>query len=210
MIEVLLATLIFSMIVILASFSLQQGLKYYHGIATRGLNFWKRAELLWMNRIFSATIDYYVHDSERRRWYPFFLGGEELIVGVSGIGLGERLPVLYFLVREVEQGGKFALVYYELPVYTMNHKDIREIIDFKRYKQGRRIILFSDLNRVEFSYLGFDESNVERWYTRYEGWRYQRLPTLVRIDLSQDGSDDTIYLPIYVNSLHKGIYDEIY
>lgn len=210
LIEVLLATMLFSIIVMLASFSLEQGLKYYHGLAERGLNFWRRAEPLWLNNIFGAMIDYYVRDEDKRKWYPFFTGTREFVAGVSGRALGERFPVIFVIEKEVEAKGKFALVYYELPVSTMNHKELKELIDFKQYKQWRKIKLYSGLVRVEFRYFGRDEKNIERWHEEYDSWRYQSLPSLIRIDLSYDIGDDIIYLPLYVNSLHKGIYDEIY
>ncbi|MCS7106347.1 MAG: prepilin-type N-terminal cleavage/methylation domain-containing protein, partial [Candidatus Aenigmarchaeota archaeon] len=61
LLEVLIASLIFSAMIFLATLALDQSLKQYQSLIKRGLNFWEDSKILWLQRSLSSALDYYVY-----------------------------------------------------------------------------------------------------------------------------------------------------
>ncbi|MEO0280525.1 MAG: prepilin-type N-terminal cleavage/methylation domain-containing protein, partial [candidate division WOR-3 bacterium] len=70
LVEVLIASLIFSAMVVLASFAFNQGMRQYEAVARRGINFWENTKILLLERSISSMLDYYVVD-EKNFWFPY-------------------------------------------------------------------------------------------------------------------------------------------
>lgn len=210
LLEVLIATLLFSMIVFLSTFALDQSLIQYQSIAKKGLNFWEDAKILWLQKSFSSAFDYYVYDERKDLWFPLFIGKIDKMVYTSFSPFSSDLPVLVVLEKENLEG-KEALVYYEIPLYTLNFKDIEKILTFEEYKKFTSLVFFEDLERLSFKYYGYDRvKKFNDWFSEYDSSRSFYLPSVVKIEYSKNGVNDSIYGIINVQNLRKVYYNEIY
>ncbi|MEZ0344826.1 MAG: prepilin-type N-terminal cleavage/methylation domain-containing protein [Caldimicrobium sp.] len=210
LIEVLLASLIFSVMVYLATFALDQGLKQYQGILQRGLNFWEDAKILWLQRSLSSSLDYYVYDERKKWWYPFFKGRVDLIAYVSLAPFSQESPVLVVLKKENTEKG-YNLVYYELPVFTSTLKEIENILAFEEYKKGVSFVFFKDLESLNFKYYGYDRfRKFYDWFSEFEGSKFLQLPSIVKIEYIKEGNRNFLYGIINVQNFRKSFYNEFY
>jgi len=210
LLEVLIATLLFSMIVFLSTFALDQSLIQYQSIAKKGLNFWEDAKILWLQKSFSSAFDYYVYDERRDLWFPLFIGKIDKMVYASLSPFSSDLPVLVVLEKETLEG-KEALVYYETPLYTLNFKDIEKILTFEEYKKFTSLVFFKDLEKLSFKYYGYDRvKKFNDWFSEYDSSRSFYLPSVVKIEYSKNGVNDSIYGIINVQNLRKVYYNEFY
>lgn len=210
LIEVLIASLIFSSIIFLSIYALEQGIRQYKGILERGFNFWERARFFLLQRSLASAIDYYVYDERKKFWHPFFRGGLDIIAYVSLAPFSHDTPVLVILKKE-EREGKFDLVYYESPVYTANLKEIEDILLFQTYKREVRLIFFEGLDFLEFKYYGYDRfRRFNDWFSEFDSARFLQLPLYVKIEYNKGNFRDSLFLPLNVQNFRKGFYNEFY
>lgn len=210
LIEVLIASLIFSVMLFLATFALNQSLKQYQSLIERGLNFWEDAKILWLQRSLSSAMDYYVYDERRKFWFPFFLGKIDLISYVSLSPFSQDTPVLVVLKKENTEKG-FRLTYYEIPVFTSDYKDIEKILTFEEYQKGISFVFFDQLENLTFKYYGYDRfRQFYDWFTEYEGSKFLQLPSVVKLDYTKNENRDTFYGIINVQNFRKAFYNEFY
>jgi general secretion pathway protein J len=204
--EVLVSVAIFTAIVTLASAALDQGLKQYHRLVEKGINFWDSAKYLWMNRNLSCIIDYYVKPIAAGEMFPYFRGSRDLLSFVTLAPLASETPVVVWIERQPSAEGGSDLVYYELPVYAMQLDDIERAYNLLDYKKGRSTVLMANLEDLETEFYGFD-AVTERWEwtSTYEGRTKQTLPSLVRIDFREKGDAErkSLYFYIRTNSTLK-------
>ena len=211
LIEVLIAVAIFSTIVTISTMALNQGLMQYHGILERGVNFWDNAKYLWINKSFNSTVNYYVH-SRNDGWFPYFRGNQEVISYVSLSPLAENKPVIAWIRNERDTNGR-SLVYYELPVYTKNIKDIEREDFFRTSKKENTITL---LKGIESVYITFYSYNMEErkylWTREFYGEKEKSLPLAIKIDYRKVGEavGRMITFNINTNSRMKRGYNELY
>lgn len=208
LIEVLISLLIFGLIVGLVSYAVSQGLNQYKGVIQKTSNFWEKSKILWLHKSFASTIDYYVKEEE---WFPFFEGNSDYITYITESPIAESIPVVAIIVNERKDNGKRRLVYYELPVYTLNYKGIREILSSEKYKESRKIVLIDNLDSVSFEYFGGDiNKELPDWYSNFSGKRQKTLPTFLKISFKLNEEKRNFIFTIRNNSNIKDIYNEIY
>lgn len=99
LLEVLIASLLFSLIVFLSVYAFNQSFLYYGRLSEGGLDFSRYTRILWMYQSSSAIIDYFVYDDERKIWFPLFIGESDRIVYVTGNPLSSTLPALVILKK---------------------------------------------------------------------------------------------------------------
>lgn len=210
LIEVLVAIVIFSSMLMLAGVALNQGLKQYHGLAEKGIGFWDDAKRIWIDKSFNSMMDYFVH-TRSDGWFPYFRGNQEGISYISLAPLAGELPVVVWIRNEVEEDGRRSLVYYELPVYTKTYEEIERNYIFADYKKGRSVKLLERVEGIEFSFYGYDLRDRRfRWYSHFDGNRMKVLPSSVLVSYSREGKRDRFVFGINVNSMRKMVYNEIY
>ena len=210
LIEVLIATAIFSAMVTLASMALNQGLKQYQGLMEKGLNFWDYARYIWIQRSFNSTTDYYIY-TRSQGWTPYFIGNQEIISYVSLAPLAGDLPVVVWIRTEKENTGKRSLVYYELPVYTKTYEEIDRDFVFGDYKKGSSIRLLDGVEDLQVSYYGYDLSRRKNlWTDDYDARKKRLLPILVKVTYGDNGQKNALILGINVNSAMKMVYNEFF
>lgn len=210
--EVLIAVAIFSAMVAMSTMALDQGLKQYHNLMERGINFWDNAKHLWLNKSLNSSIDYYVC-SRDSGWFPYFKGDQELISYVSLSPLAGDEPVLVWIRNERLDNGSRSLVYYEMPVYSMGINDIERQYAFGDFKKGKSIILLKEIQDVEIRFYGYDiMAGKWVWTGDFDGRKKKVLPEVIRVDYR--GKDDKekrrLILGVNTNSMIKMIYNEIY
>jgi len=210
LIEVLVAMVIFSSMMMLAGVALNQGLKQYHGLAEKGIGFWDYAKKIWIDKSFNSTIDYYVYKRDDG-WFPYFKGNQEGISYISLAPLAGDLPVVVWIRNEAENNGMRSLVYYELPVYAKSYEEIDRDYIFGDYKKGKSLKLLEGVEGIEISFYGYDFPDRKyRWYSDFDGSRMKLLPSSIEISCRHDGKKDRLVFGINVNSFLKMLYNEMY
>ncbi len=212
LIEVLIAVAIFSTIVTIATMALNQGLKQYHGILDKGINFWDNARYLWINKSLNSTVDYYVY-SRGDGWYPYFRGTQEVISYTSLSPLAGNKPVIAWIRNERNDDGSRSLVYYELPVYAKDMKDIEREYVFGDFKNGNSTTILKGIENVDITFYGYDIQDKQyTWSRDFDGKNKRTLPQVVKIDYRKVGEEGrrTITFNINTNSLTKIGYNEEY
>ncbi len=208
LIEVVVATAIFSAMVLLSSMALNQGLSQYQGLMQRGVNFWDHARHLWVSRSLGSATDYYVKGTTGR-WFPYFYGTQDMLSYASLSPLVGDMPVVVWIVKERQDNGKYSLIYYELPLYTKGIKDLDNDYAFGDYKRGTSIRLLSDLDKVEAMFYGYDAiKGVYGWYADYRGNKMLSIPVLVKYTCTSGGKDHVFMFRIHTNSRRKVAYNE--
>jgi len=181
LIEVLISVAIFGAIVGIATMALDQGLKQYHRLVETGINFWDHAKYLWLNRSFNSMADYYVN-TRADGWFPYFVGTQDRISYVTIAPFASEGPVVVWIIKEREEGGSTALVYYEIPVYTMSFDDIERAYVFQDYKKGKSIRLFEHIEDLEVTFYGYHRlKNQWLWTSEFNGNDAKNLPRLVNL-----------------------------
>ncbi|MEM0333737.1 MAG: type II secretion system protein, partial [Candidatus Aenigmatarchaeota archaeon] len=60
LLEIMISIFIFGLMVSLIFYALSQGLYQYKGVIQKTSTFWEKSKILWLHKIFSSAIDYYV------------------------------------------------------------------------------------------------------------------------------------------------------
>jgi general secretion pathway protein J len=210
LIEVIVATAIFSAMVLLAAMALNQGLRQYQGLMDKGVNFWEMARHFWINRSVASMTDYYVSD-DTGKWFPYFRGTDDMISFVSLAPVAGDLPVVVWVNREIGPDGKYSLVYRELPVYSKNWRDLESDTILDGYKKGEPLVIMEGLDKLRFRYYGYYiAKQKEEWFDDFEGRKRSRLPTLIEITYEFQRKKGTLYFGIRAASGRKGTYNEVY
>lgn len=212
LIEVIVSVAIFSSMVTLATMALDQGLKQYHRVIDKGLNFWDNAKYIWMGKSFGSTVNYYV-SSRDSGWFPYFEGNNERISYVSSSPLAGDNPVVVWIRNERQDDGTHSLIYYELPVYAEKKEALDRHYIFSDFRKGNTVTLLQDAEAIEFSFYSYDfVENKSGWASDFDGAKKRLLPQAVRIDYSdrETKKKKTMIFGINVNSLDKMKYNEMY
>lgn len=210
LIEVVVAIAIFAVMLMLAGMALNQGLRQYHGLMEKGLDFWSYARMIWIDKSFNSVTDYYVR-TRADGWFPYFRGGTDSVSYVSLAPLAGKLPVVVWIKKEADGNGSSALTYYELPVYTMTYEEIDRSCLFGDYRKGQAIRMLEQLDGVSFRYYGYDAAKGRyEWFDRFEGNRMKRLPALIQVSYRQGDSKGSLVFNLNVNSLLKTAYNATY
>lgn len=209
-IEALVAMAVFTSMVALATMALNQGLRQYHGLMERGINFWQNARSLWINRSFGSALDYYVK-KDKKNWFPYFYGTQDRISYVSLSPVANDVPVVVWIVKERQDNGRFAMVYYEIPVYTKTLEEIERAYAFGDYKKGHAVKFLEDAEGVEIGYYGYDLlKRKSEWTKDFDASAKIALPSLIRLDYTSDNRRNTLIYAVNTNSLRKTAYNETY
>lgn len=208
-IEVLVAMAIFSAMVMLATTALDQGLKQYRGLMEKGVNFWDKAKYLWIDDSFGSVVDYYVYKGNIG-WFPYFYGDGERISYVSLTPLVGDLPVVAWIMKEKRDNGLYAVVYYELPVYTKTARELDLDYINGNYKKGNSLLLLDGVADIDMEFYGLDASKRSgEWSQDFDGSKRQSLPSTVKLTYVSDGKKHTLLFCINTNSMRKTDYNEI-
>ncbi|MBF0557305.1 MAG: prepilin-type N-terminal cleavage/methylation domain-containing protein [Nitrospirae bacterium] len=207
-IEVLVAMAIFSSMVMLATMALNQGLRQYKGLMEKGVNFWDKAKYLWIDSSFGAVVDYYVY-KEKAGWFPYFYGDSEKISYISLSPLAGDLPVIAWIVKENRDNGLFAVVYYELPVYTKTCRELDWDYVGGDYKKGNSLTLLDGVQSIDIEFYGFDVlgRNAE-WSQNFDGSKRRSLPSTVKMTYVSGNKKQTLLFCINTNTMRKADYND--
>jgi general secretion pathway protein J len=210
LIEVLVAMAIFTAMLMLAGMALNQGLKQYHGLAEKGLNFWSYATNIWLDKNFNSTIDYYVH-TKSDGWFPYFKGSQEGISYVTLAPFAGDLPVVTWVKNIAGEKGGRSLIYYELPVYTKSYEEIERNEVLGDYKKGASFAILSSVEDIEINFYGYDlQERRYKWENTFNGSKMKVIPSLIKISYRSEGKKTNLMFNINVNSMTKMGYEELY
>jgi|GEM_PF-422964 general secretion pathway protein J len=209
-IEVLVAMAIFSSMVMLATMALNQGLKQYKGLMEKGINFWDKAKYVWIDSSFSDIANYYIF-TDTKDWAPYFYGDQDRISYVSLSPLAGNQPVVAWITKERKDNGSYAVVYYELPVYTKTLQDIARDYSFGDYKKGNSIVLLDDVESLSIDYYGYDlKEQKVGWSRKYDSAKMYFLPSVVKMDYTSASGKQVMYFGINANSRRKAGYEQLF
>jgi len=202
-IEILLSLIIFSMTVGLVSYAITQSLDQYKGVIHKTAGIWQKTKIFWLQKSFSSIIDYYIKEED---WFPFFEGDREHIAYITEVAFAKDKPVLAVITCE-----KSSLVYYEIPVYTLTYREIKEIIQKGEFRKGTKVIIFENIEDPYFEYYGWHpDKDRPLWDSVYSGQKNKLLPLYVKITFKENNNRVFYLFALKNNSTLKEIYNEIY
>ncbi len=194
--------------ILLATMALNQGLKEYHGLMEKGVNFWETAKHFWVDRSVGSMTDYYVSDG-KGKWFPYFRGGEDMVSYVSLAPLAGDLPVVVWITKEREDNGKYVLLYRESPVDVKNMKDLDGDYTLDRYKKIEPVVIMEGLEKLRFRYYGLvPGKGVEEWSVDFDGAKRFLLPGVIEMEYVLNGKKEVLLFGSHVNSTWKANYSE--
>jgi len=206
LIEVVVATAIFSAMLLLGGMALNQGLKQYQGLVDKGLCFWDYAQNIWTEKSFHSIIDYYAH-TDAQGWFPYFRGSQEGISFVTLAPFAGDQPVAVWIRKEGAEGGKQKLVYHELPVYAKSYRELEDDFSSGAYSKGKSVEIFGDADKIQFGFYGYSVRDEEhKWRRNFEGVETLQMPLLVRIEYVRGDEKKMLTYAIHVNSQFKRGY----
>ncbi len=209
-IEVMVAMAIFSAMVMLATMALNQSLKQYRGLMEKGVNFWEKAKYLWIDSSFGCALDYYVY-KEGAGWVPYFHGDGESIFYVSLSPVAGDLPVAVWIVKEKKDNGLYAVVYYELPVYTKNYRDLDQDYISGNYKNGKSLVLLDGVENIDMEFYGFYQSRRQaEWSPVFDGFKNKSLPSAIKLTYMSEHEKHVLLFCINTNSTRKDLYNVMF
>jgi len=210
LLETLLALLLFSMIVSLSSLILSQSIKYYQNLIQPGLSHTEYTKIFWLEKSFASLFDYYIYDDKKQKWLPLFIETRDKIVYTSLFSLFSNSPVLVIL-EKVNMEGKYSLIYYETPLYTLTLKDVEKFLALLEYKHFQSFTFFTDLDKLDFQYYIYDSFRKDFYLvSEYNKEIFSDLPQAIQIEYSKDGMSDSIYAIINLQTQWKSFYNERY
>lgn len=210
LIEVLVAIVIFTSMLVLAGAALNQGLRQYHGLVEKGIGFWNYTRFIWLDKSVNSLTDYYVY-KRGSGWFPYFAGKYDGMSYVSLAPFAGDLPVVVWLKKETSPNGKSALKYYELPVYARTLEDIERTDVFQDYKKGNSFIILEDAENLAFSFYDCDIFRRQcQWSSHYDGSKTGRLPEFIKIEFAKEAEQKAMYFSINSRAGLKSIYNDIY
>ncbi|MGD0281195.1 MAG: hypothetical protein ABSB95_02390 [Dissulfurispiraceae bacterium] len=174
----------------------------------KGVNFWDKAKYLWLDSSFGSVVDYYVY-KQNAGWFPYFYSDGERISYVSLSPLAGDLPVIAWIVKEKRDNGLYAVVYYELPVYTKTCRELDWDYISGNYKKGSSLQLLDGVTDINMEFYGFDSlKRTARWSQDFDGSTRKSLPSTVKLTYVSDGKKQTLLFCINTNSTMKADYYE--
>lgn len=212
LIEVIVSVAIFSAMVTLGTMALDQGLKQYHRVIDKGINFWENAKYIWVGKSFGSMVDYYI-SARSTGWFPYFQGNNERISYVSSSPLAGDSPVVVWIRNERQDDGSRSLVYYELPVYAEKKEALDRHYIFGDFKKGNTVTLLQGVADVEFSFYGYDLPDKKwKWDSVFDGSKRRLLPQAVKISYRDRETQEkkTVVFGIHTNSMNKMRYNGMY
>jgi general secretion pathway protein J len=208
LIEVMVAIVIFSSMMLLAGVALNQGLGQYRGLVDKGLNFWDHAQKIWLDKSFHSMTDYYIF-TKSDRWFPYFKGDLNYISYITLAPLVGDEPVVVWLKKEQEENNKFQLLYYEMPVHVKTAEDLEKDYISNEYRKGLPYAILAELDQVDFSFYGCDAKKANcHWQSAYDGKSFKFLPDAVKISYRRGSESGFLLFSTNVNSEIKKSYDE--
>ena len=199
---------IFSSMIMLATMALNQGLRQYRGLMEKGVNFWDKAKYLWIDGSFGAAVDYYVY-KENTGWFPYFYGDGERISYVSLSPLTGDLPVVVWIVKEKRDNGLYAVVYYELPVYTKTCKELDWDYISGNYKKGSSLTLLDGVQDIDMAFYGFDVLRRNgQWSPTFDGSTRRSMPSTVKLTYVAGTKKQVLLFCINTNTMRKADYND--
>ena len=148
----------------------------------------------------------YVVVDENKKPSLFFIGNKTSLLAVSRAGFfSGKFPEIFRLTAIEKENGKVDFIYQSVSTKNILLTGTNQDLIF-----DKKLILFSDLDQVKFSYYGWshlysknsEENNRNRpqWFERYSGIDNQLMPENYNITLVKNGEDLTIPVTLDVNS----------
>lgn len=162
----------------------------------------KHLELL--QRLVEGVQSYVVVDDDKKPSL-FFIGNKTSLLAVSRAGLfSDKFPEIFRLTTLKKENDKVDLVYQSASTENILLTGTNQEIIF-----DKKLILFSDLDQVIFSYYGWshlyiknsdDKKNEKpQWFDRYSGIDNQLTPEKYRVTLVKEGVSLTIPVTLEAN-----------
>jgi prepilin-type N-terminal cleavage/methylation domain-containing protein len=206
LLEMLVAVVVLSMVIGISTYAYSMFIRQWDGHLGRFDEAQARYQRLeWLATALQDTLPYVVRDDKGELGF-YFLGRDEGLTSVTMspiFGVGE--PALIRVFREVEDSGKWRLVYEEAPFAG----DLLAQSD-QRMEFRHRLVIARGLPRPEFRYFGWadlqsrvmaEESLISgrAWFDEYDGLLRQFHPE--QIELSLGGDAAVFEVPVRADAL---------
>ena len=217
LIEVLIATLVLSMVVYLATISYSLFLDTWQRKRLSDITAIQeyRTHLLLRNSL-ESIFDYYVTDpkSERSiRWYPFFKGGKESLefVTLSSVFHKGKPAVARIRLKKGEVDDLKALIYEET---SLDQTYLKYNDDPIEYKNGMQI--YDNLKTIRIRYFGVWEGRFDpaketvvmeyKWQETFEGKERNAVPDTIEMIVESAEGETKLVFQVMAHSSKKGTF----
>jgi len=132
-----------------------------------------------------------------------------MVTYVSLSPLAADMPVVVWIVKEKRDNGLYDVVYYELPVYTKNYKELNWDFVSGNYKKGSSLILLDGVQDIATEFFGFDAKRlIGEWSPVFDAVQKGSLPSTVKMTYMKDNKKGVMLFCINTNSVIKTDYNE--
>ena len=217
LIEVLIATLVLSMVIYLTTVSYSLFLNTWERKRLSDVSAIQeyRSRLLLRNSI-ESIFDYYVTDPEserNNRWFPFFKGGKESLefVTLSSVFHKGKPAVAKMQIEKSEAGNLKSLVYKEasLAKNYIRYKD--NPLEYKN-----QMVIYDNLKSVCIRYFGVWEIRFVherqnfvteyKWQETFEGNERNAVPDTIEMIVESEEGETRLVFPILAHITRKGYF----
>jgi len=165
----------------------------------------KTAKHLELLQRLAEGVQPYVVVDDKKKPLLFFIGNKTSLLAVSRAGLfSDEFPEIFRLTTVEKENGKVDFIYQSASTKNILLTGTNQELTF-----DKKLVLFSDLDKVMFSYYGWThlyiknsiETNVKKpqWFERYSGIDNQLMPEKYMITLIKEGASLTIPITLEAN-----------
>ncbi|MBC2696417.1 MAG: prepilin-type N-terminal cleavage/methylation domain-containing protein [Desulfobacteraceae bacterium] len=216
LIEVLIATMILSALVYLATLSYSMFLTVWEKkrlTDTSAINDY-RSHILVRSAL-ESIYDYYVTDPANEkvgRYYPFFKGKRDMLefVTLSSV-FSKGFPAIARLKLERQDmaaGEHCNVIYQEAPLdqIYIKYADVKP-------EYSHTIIVYTEVKKINIRYYGEWETRwiperdnfdtVYRWQDTFHGEKRNTIPEIIELTISTEAAETTLLFPVIANNVYK-------
>jgi prepilin-type N-terminal cleavage/methylation domain-containing protein len=216
LLEVLIATMVLSAVVYLATLSYSMFLNVWEEkrlTDTSAINDY-RSHILVRSAL-ESIYDYYVTDPANEkagRYYPFFKGKGDMIefVTLSSV-FSKGAPAIARLRLERQDmaaGEYYKVIYEEAP---LDQTYIKYADDKTEYSHA--MVVYTEVKKINIRYYGewetrwvperYDFETVYRWQETFCGEKRNTVPETIELTLNTKAAETTLLFPVRANNVYK-------
>lgn len=216
LIEVLIATMVLSAVVYLATLSCSMFLNVWEEkrlTDTSAINDY-RSHILVRSAL-ESIYDYYVTDPANEkagRYYPFFKGERDMIefVTLSSV-FSKGVPSIARLRLERQDmaaGEYYKVIYEEVPLDQtyIRYADVKP-------EYSHAMVVYTEVKKINIRYYGEwetrwvperdDFETVYRWQDTFNGEERNTIPETIELTINTEPEETTLLFPVIANNVYK-------
>lgn len=221
LVEVLVSTIILSLIIFIAVMSYSTFLDTWQKRQRLDSNLFdnfRKHQLL--RQSFESIYDYFITDPENEIngvWYPYFKGGSDKIEFVTLSSVFRKgKPALACLSLKTDEESEISFLVYEEAFLDRTYLKY----DSETPVYEKKINVYENLKEINIRYYGALEikwnntaetfQTIKAWQEEFVGKQRNAIPDIIEITITADSGDSRMIFPVKGNNAYKqGFFNEI-